>query len=93
MRLQKDLDGLRCLILDERSMIGTITFEVLFGWNFFLLRMGMFKGLKSDSEYGGLKMLLIFGDDGQLPPVGARRLFSKKLEIRRNMSSQICIST
>ncbi len=33
-----------------------------------------------NQDYGGLKILLLFGDDGQLPPVTASRLFSDKAQ-------------
>eukprot|EP00961_Rhodomonas_salina_P135520 1823563-Rhodomonas_salina.1 len=41
---------------------------------------GMYFGNKSTETYGGLKILLLFGDDGLLPPVNARWLFSRKTE-------------
>ena len=76
MRLQQDLAGVMILCLDERSMVGT----VVFGWIEFMLRMGMNMGANSEKEYGGLPILVLFGDDGQLPPVNATRLFSSKAQ-------------
>jgi hypothetical protein len=76
MRLQKDLEGAMCLCVDERSMIGT----VVFGWMEFMLRMGMNMGQTEHLEYGGLPILVMFGDDGQLPPVNSQRLFSSKAQ-------------
>jgi hypothetical protein len=75
-KLQQALQGLTCLCLDERSMVG----GVVFGWMEFMLRVGMNMGLTPNQEYGGLKILLLFGDDGQLPPVNASRLFSDKAQ-------------
>ena len=69
--LQADLEGLSCLCVDERSMIGTVTF----GWVEFCLRMGMYGGSSEEEAYGGLPILVMFGDDGQLPPIGEKRLF------------------
>ena len=57
MRLQQELKGLTCLCLDERSMVGS----VVFGWLEFMLRMGMNMGLTPNQEYGGLKIVLLFG--------------------------------
>ena len=72
--LQEDLEGLSCLCVDERSMIGTVTF----GWMEFCLRMGMYGGISDEESYGGLPILVMFGDDGQLPPIGECRLFDSK---------------
>ena len=76
-KLQDDLAGLFCLCVDERSMVGS----KMFGWVEYLLRMGMHRGGASDQDYGGLKILLLFGDDGQLPPVRQVPMFSKKVDI------------
>ena len=54
--------------------------SVVFGWMEFMLRVGMNMGLTSNQEYGGLKIVLLFGDDGQLPPVNASRLFRAKAQ-------------
>jgi hypothetical protein len=43
--------------------------------------MGMARGGASDQDFGGLKILLLFGDDGQLPPVRQLPLFSKKVDL------------
>ena len=75
-RLQADLLKLVCLCVDERSMVGT----VVMGWMEYLLRIGMNKGAQSREPYGGLKILVVFGDDSQLPPVMSTRLFSKKAQ-------------
>jgi ATP-dependent DNA helicase PIF1 len=74
IKLQQELDGVKCLCVDERSMIGT----VVFGWMEFMLRMGMNMGQTASVAYGGLPILVLFGDDGQLPPVNSQRLFSSK---------------
>ncbi len=69
--LQDQLEGVYCLCLDKRSLVSTVTF----GWMEYLLRQGMHRGDCSHKLYGGLKiLLLLFGDDGQLPPVQGARL-------------------
>ena len=73
-KLQEELDGLVCLCLDERSMVGTVTF----GWAEFLIRLGMHQGACPEDVFGGLKIVVMFGDDGQLPPIGESRLFDGK---------------
>ncbi|XP_033726129.1 uncharacterized protein LOC117315835 [Pecten maximus] len=59
--LQENCDGLKVLLVDERSLIGCSTL----GWMEFNCRFGM----KSDSNWGGLPVVVLLGDDVQLSPV------------------------
>ena len=63
--LQKNCDGIAALLVDERSLIGCTNL----GWMEFHSRFGMNKGLKSSESWGGLPVVVFFGDDVQLPPV------------------------
>ena len=63
--LQKNCDGLKVLLVDERSLVGTTTL----GWMEYLCRYGVDKGNSCDKSWGGLPVAGFFGDDVQLPPV------------------------
>ena len=63
--LQKNCENLQCLLVDERSLIGCTTL----GWMEFHARCGMNRGKSSHKEWGGLPVVVFFGDDIQLPPV------------------------
>ncbi|XP_077977441.1 uncharacterized protein LOC144433002 [Glandiceps talaboti] len=59
--LQKNCQGVKVLHFDERSRIGATTL----GWADYLCRCGFNK----DESWGGLPVVVLFGDDIQLPPV------------------------
>jgi len=63
--LQKNCEGLKVLLVDERSMIGATTL----GWMEFMCRCGIQSGDNYDKPWGGLPVVIFFGDDVQLPPV------------------------
>ena len=60
--LQNNCEDLKVLLVDERSLIGCTTL----GWMEFLCSFGM---KCTDSSWGGLPVVVFFGDDVQLPPV------------------------
>ena len=69
-RLQESLNNINCIIIDEYSMLGQVTF----GW--------MDKRCKqatgyNDKVFGGISLILT-GDLGQLPPVADKPLYHSK---------------
>ena len=65
---QRLLDKLRttlALIIDERSLLGSN----LFGNTELKFKETIFGGLLSELDWGGLPILILVGDDYQLPPV------------------------
>ena len=63
--LQDNCDGLKVLLVDERSLIGVTTL----GWMEFMFRYGVNGGDNCDLSWGGLPVVVFLGDDVQLPPV------------------------
>ena len=63
--LQKNCDGLEVLLVDARSMIGATTL----GWMELMCSCGVRRGSNSHKSWGGLPVVVFFGDDVQLPPV------------------------
>ena len=63
--LQKNCDGVEVLLVDERSLVGSTTL----GWMEFMCRCGIKDGENSSKSWGGLPVVVFFGDDIQLPPV------------------------
>ena len=75
------------LIVDERSMISCELLSA-FVRN---LSMTIYGGLSKEKEFGGIPIIIIIGDDSQLPPViqygkgkGAFYVFDKKSTSRKN---------
>ena len=64
-KLQKNCQGLKILLVDERSLIGATTL----GWVEFMCRYGVEEGQNFDKTWGGLPVVIFFYDDVQLPPV------------------------
>ena len=60
--LQTNCSGLHAILVDERSLIGSTTL----GWMDFHCRCGT--GIL-DQTWGGIPVVVFFGDDVQLPPV------------------------
>ena len=60
-KLQKNCEGLVCLLVDERSLVGCN----LLGWMEYHCQCGM----KTDKPWGDLPVVVFLGDDIQLPPV------------------------
>ena len=63
--LQKNCEGLKVLLFDERSMIGATSLC----WIEFMCLYGVCSGKNSDKSWGGLPVVAFFGDNVQLPPV------------------------
>jgi len=63
--LQRNCEGLKVLLFDERSMIGATNL----GWIEFMCRCGVANSSNADTSWGGLPVVAFFGDDVQLPPV------------------------
>ena len=62
---KKNCQGVKVLPVDERSLIGATTL----GWVEFMCRYGVEEGQNFDKTWGGLPVVIFFGDDVQLPPV------------------------
>ncbi len=84
--LQKNCEGLVCLLVDERSLIGC----KLLAWMEFQCRHGMYNGAKSNEEWGGLPAIIFFGDDLQLPPVCDSPLYRKNLKTTNCIYGSLC---
>ncbi|XP_053391813.1 uncharacterized protein LOC128554571, partial [Mercenaria mercenaria] len=63
--LQSNCNSLRALLVDERSLIGASTL----GWMEYNCRYGANNGSNCQQSWGGLPVVVFFGDDVQLPPV------------------------
>ena len=63
--LQANCKDLKVLLVDERSMIGACTL----GWMEYMCKHGIQKGQSKTVSWGGLPVVVLFGDDAQLPPV------------------------
>jgi hypothetical protein len=64
-KLQHNCEGLKVLLVDERSMIGA----TILGWMEFMCRYGVKNGENFDQSWGGLPVVIFLGDDVQLSPV------------------------
>ena len=84
--LQVNLDGLLCLLVDERSLVGCNTFS----WMEFHSRCGMFKGAQSTEEWGGLPVIVFLSDYMQLPPVCDATLYSMSKKNQISNRGQLC---
>ena len=73
-KLQSNCDGLKVLLVDERSLIGACTL----GWMEFLCRHGVQRGTQVDKSWGGLPVVVFLGDDVQLPPVMDSPVYNSK---------------
>ena len=75
-RLKKQLQRLLCLIIDERSMISSKVLAAAERNT----RQCIYDGHNSGEVWGGLPVVLLFGDDYQLMPIGegAIQSFSKR---------------
>ena len=63
--LQKNCEGLKVILVDERSLIGSTTLGLME----FMCRCGVRHGHNSAALWGGLPVVVFFGDDVLLPPV------------------------
>ena len=64
--LQKSLMDMLVLMIDERSMINSDVMAATEN----NLRLAVFGGQNSKEYFGGLPVVILFGDDYQLPPIG-----------------------
>jgi predicted deacylase len=56
-KLRKNCQGLKVLLVDERSLIGATTL----GWVEFMCRYGVEEGQNFDKTWGGLPVVIFFG--------------------------------
>ena len=59
------LEGTVALIVDERSMVSALLLGTIEAY----CRQTAFKGTYNDLSWGGLPMVILVGDDYQLPPI------------------------
>ena len=59
------LDNIIALIVDERSMVSALILGTMETY----CRQASFKGTKSHLSWGGLPIVILVGDDYQLPPI------------------------
>ena len=59
------LDGTVALIVDERSMVSALLLGTMEDY----CRQAAFKGTNTDLRWGGLPIVILVGDDYQLPPI------------------------
>ena len=64
-KLQSRCENLKVLVGDERSMFGPITM----GWMEQHTRYAINRGANADKLWGGIPVVVLIGDDVQLPPV------------------------
>jgi hypothetical protein len=63
--LQNNCEGLKVILVDERSLIDSTTL----GWMEFICRCGVRHGHNAAASWGGLPIVVFFGDDVHLPPI------------------------
>jgi hypothetical protein len=83
--MKKKLRYILCLIIDERSQLGAKTVAAAER----NLRETVFNEHAKNIPWGGIPVILLFGDDYQLPPVlvdGAITLFGKRTNIKKNFT-------
>ena len=64
-KIQSRCENLKVLVGDERSMFGRITM----GWMEQHTRYAINRGANADKLWGGIPVVVLMGDDVQLPPV------------------------
>ena len=64
-KIQKKCENLKVLVGDERSMFGRTTL----GWMEQHARYAVNRGANGDKLWGGIPVVVLMGDDVQLPPV------------------------
>ena len=72
--LQDNCAGLRALLVDEHSLIGSTTL----GWMDYMCRYGMASQLNQSMTWGVLTIFIFLGDDVQLPPVLDTPVYNNK---------------
>ena len=61
------------LIIDERSMISALLLGTMENY----CRQAALKGTKRNSSWGGLPIVILVGDDHQLPPIDEGAFYCK----------------
>lgn len=81
------LDNTVALIIDERSMV----LALLLGTMEAYCRQAAFKGTKRHLSWGGLPMVILVGDDYQLPPInkGAFYCLEKRIGCQNNKTEEL----
>ena len=79
--LQANCSGLKVLLVDERSLIGATTL----GWMEWMSRYGVENGAQSNQSWGGIPVVVFFGDDIQLPPVLDSPVYNCKSNVQAAM--------
>ncbi|KAL3799034.1 hypothetical protein HJC23_005173 [Cyclotella cryptica] len=83
--MKQKLKYILCWIIDERSLLGAKTIAAAER----NLQETVFNEHSKNIPWGGIPVIILFGDDYQLPPVlvdGAITLFGKKDQLKRNLS-------
>ena len=77
--LQANCKGVKLLCVDEKSMIGKTTL----GWMEFRARCGNENNNERDWSWGGIPVVVFFGDEVQLPPVCDTPLYMQPVSTRK----------
>jgi hypothetical protein len=83
--MKQKLKYILCWIIDERSLLGAKTIAAAER----NLQETVFNEHSKNIPWGGIPVIILFGDDFQLPPVlvdGAITMFGKKEQLKRNLS-------
>ena len=83
------LENTVALIIDERSMISALLFGTMEAYS----RQAAFKGTKEKQSWGGLPIVIVVGDDHQLPSIdeGAFYCFEKRTQRLRTKVEDLFI--
>ena len=83
------LDGIAALIVDERSMVSALLLGTMEAY----CRQAAFKGTNNDLSWGGLPMVILVGDDYQLPPIdkGAFHCFGQTTRQLRTKIEEVYV--
>ena len=76
-KLRRNFDKIVLLVIDERSMISAQDLAKIDEHS----RLVVHRGLNEDKYFGGIPIVILVGDDYQLPPImpGAAFMYSKKV--------------
>jgi energy-coupling factor transporter ATP-binding protein EcfA2 len=77
--LMSKLENTIALIIDERSMVSSLLLGTMENY----CRQAAFKGTKAHLSWGGLPIIILVGDDHQLPPIDEGAFFSLEKQTRR----------
>ena len=85
IHMKNKLKHVLCWIIDERSLLGAKTVAAAEK----NIRETAFNGHGNKIPWGAIPVIILFGDDYQLPPVlveGAISLFGKRHQLKRNLA-------